>query len=476
MSSARLGAPPRYESILADAAAAAAAVALSLQDGGERDDADESFCARGGAVALARRLFPAGVETQAQSGGNNMTVAALPLELWQLVWQSLPRRVRIRVCATCAAWHTGIWLDPATWRFIVCGGTSLLETTNDSGQASAADFEFALLETDALHLTQAQLALIPDASFVEILVHCNTTRRDFDCAYGPEAQHFHEANWPALNALCGMHFPSLRALRVQIQAIEMDLDCVPACRVALFDWLCELPTSVEYLHLDADYWIMEDKLLPYLQRRRKCFADWLPNLKSVFMEHGGETDDGGVTDGAKRFASLGPLLGQFEVLDLNDLFLTLDESSPWLEALNHLRAERVSLRFSGDETCFVRACRALPATVRTLHLYWDSAEALTLDEWGCVIKLTGLSQLHIMCDSCEWRPGEGPKEVTRHLSGLLPHATVLVCTHGGAEDERPAPPRLSHEIFTPGAVAAWARHGGSCGPTHKLLPVGTLRY
>jgi len=265
---------------------------------------------------------------------------------------------------------------------------------------------------------------------------------------------YHEQCWTGLSKLLSLRLPSLRALRLEVHSLDYS-GCWEALDT-LCEWLCKLPSSVEYIQLEHGGYV-EDKIHTWMTNHRRVFLDWLPNLRGVsWWGYMNSFDSTHLTS----FKSVG-IHDQCELLSV-DLLPTseLEPGSTWLKTLSKLqRLQHLQLGLSDPwPRDLANLCDLLPASLKTLFLSWDAAEAFSFDEWSCFGQLKGLQQLCILLDvgDCVFEPH--PADVTYHLSQLLPEAIVLVSAWGDGDDET-HPPALMDRVFMPNQQRqAWMEH------------------
>ena len=398
----------------------------------------------------------------------SMDPPTLPDELWHAIFLAERQRWRrLRMCMVCNAWLRAIHDDPQTWRALV-----LTHDRRAVLDLPADEFVRQMVHDGALPILATHVRrLVPDLSWVTTVVLEGSTLPELPVQPGVSGileRRYFEVAWPVLNVLCGLSFPSLRNLAVDLHALTCH-SCDTAALNVVLQWLQDgLPAGLELLK------VVEEGLVDvYLGQRinqqgeqvtwetlldRCVHLKVLQYVEYAPMPHACFNPDG--------------MLQTLEVLDWSDFFSTGDEYElKQLASLEKLRMLKIKMSTSPTAEDLATFCEAVPASVEVLYLSWDNSEPFWLDEWSVFGALQGLVELCICLDSCDFAEGGGPATITSHLVELLPKATILVTevigVMAGREpgpNEILCPPGIIDRELLPLRVPDWHRLPGVYQP------------
>ena len=134
------------------------------------------------------------------------------------------------------------------------------------------------------------------------------------------------------------------------------------------------------------------------------------------------------------------LRGSPQIEVLVSLYLDSMQDFALLGRLPRLRNLDLGLlSFQATRGWLRNLCSILPAQLEHLILNWDSADAMSAEEWSSFRKFGSLRGLRIEMDSCEHAADFGVDEIQQHLQRLLPAADVVV-TDVSTQNHKPPRP------------------------------------
>ena len=340
---------------------------------------------------------------QAASTGQAIGPPTLPDELWHVIFLAERQRWRrLRMCMVCNAWLHAIRDDPETWRALV-----LTHDRRAVLDLPADEFVRQMVHDGALPILATHVRrLVPDLSWVTTVVLEGSTLPELPVQPGVSGileRRYFEVAWPVLNALCGLSFPSLRNLAVDLHALTCH-SCDTAALNVVLQWLQDgLPAGLELLK------VVEEGLVDvYLGQRinqqgeqvtwetlldRCVHLKVLQYVEYAPMPHACFNPDG--------------MLQTLEVLDWSDFFTGDEYELKQLASLEKLRMLKIKMSTSPTAEDLATFCEAVPASVEVLYLSWDNSEPFWLDEWSVFGALQGLVELCICLEHCDFAEGEG---------------------------------------------------------------------
>ena len=401
---------------------------------------------------------------QTASTGQAMGPLTLPDELWHAIFLAERQRWRrLRMCMVCNAWLRAIRDDPETWRALV-----LTHDRQAVLDLPADDFVRQMVDDGALPILATHVRrLVPDLSWVTTVVEEGRTLPDFP-APGDRSElqdrRYFEIAWPVLSALCGLSFPSLRKLVVDLDVL--DSQYCDALSV-VFRWLQDdLPAGLELLKFDGGEMCtkVRAQLREWEQTRQQGLLDRYVHLKGLqWIEYEPLPKACFDPDG---------MLQTLEVLVWGDYFRGDDDELKQLASFGKLRMLEIQMSEPTAKD-LANLCGVMPASLKVLYFNWDASRPLSLVEWSVFGVLQGLVELCICMDSCDFAEGVGPATITSHLAQLLPKTTILVARWLGARlkngpNEIGEPLPITDRDFLPRRVPDWHRLPGAYQP-----PVGS---
>ena len=372
------------------------------------------------------------------------------------------------MCMVCDAWLRAIRDDPETWRALLVthDRRSVLDLPTDHlFRRLVDDGALPILATDVRRL-------VPNLSWVTTVVLASST---FTEPWGtareaPQAKLWRERRyidyvWPVLSALCGLSFPSLRKLAVDLAALVCH-SCDNARLDVVFRWLRDgLPAGLEVLKVE-EVELLDERLADWEQTHQQGglldryvhlkglqWIDYEPLPKACFDPDG--------------------MLQTLEVLDWSDCSNHYDPKQ--FASFENLRMLKIQISEPTAED-LANLCEAMPASVKVLYLNWDFSTPFSLVEWSVFGVLQGLVEFCVCLDVCDYfAEGVGPATITSHLAQLLPKTTILIAEWlegGGKNGPNPneiwCPPDILDRGFLPLCVPDWHRLPGAYQP-----PVGS---
>ena len=386
----------------------------------------------------------------------------LPTELWLAIFVT-ERQCwrRLRMCMVCDAWLRAIRDDPETWRALLVthDRRSVLDLPTDHlFRRLVDDGALPILATDVRRL-------VPNLSWVTTVVLASST---FTEPWGtareaPQAKLWRERRyidyvWPVLSALCGLSFPSLRKLAMNLGGLGRDISDTEHFDV-VFHWLREeLPAGLEILKLGWVHSTLKQKYFPGL-------FDRYVQLKGLQLVAECPLGRPWTSDSMRH---------TMEVLVWGDCFYATEDELGELASLEKVRM--VNLVMSAPEPeDLAKVCEAMPAGVKVLYLDWDGSEPFSLVNWSVIGLLQGLVELCVCLDSCAFLEGAGPAAITSHLARLLPKTTILIAEWKGkgadcGRNEIEYAPNLIDREFLPLRVPDWHYLQGVYWPPGRRPP------
>ena len=369
----------------------------------------------------------------------------LPTELWHAIFVT-ERQCwrRLRMCMVCDSWLRAIRDDPETWRALVVthDRRAVLNLPTDNLFRS-------LVDDGALPILATQVQqLVPNVSWVTTVVLASST---FSQPWGgpreaPQAKLLRERRyvdyvWPVLSALCGLSFPSLRKLAMNLGGLGRDKGDTEHFDV-VFRWLRDgLPAGLEILKLGWVHSTLKQKYFPGL-------FDRYVQLKGLQL----------VAECPLPWAS-DSMRHTMEVLVWGDCFGATEDELGELASLENVRKVNLVMSAPAPED-LAKVCEAMPASVKVLYLDWDSSEPFSLVDWSVIGVLQGLVELCVCLDSCEFADGAGTAAISSHMARLLPKTTILIAEWKGkgvycGRNEIEYAPNLFDREFLPLRVPDW---------------------
>jgi hypothetical protein len=388
----------------------------------------------------------------------------LDAELWRHIWCFLPRWFRYERCAAvCAQWRDFAFEDPSLWVKLVIvlakdawpshDGKSFPRVRNGGRvftRRGEEDEPSTILQyvcgDDYLPLLPCQLKMLPDAAWVHTLVIADPLANPMGAALDPTAdggtapEQLHSAMrcWSAMEVVWTVRFPTLAAVRLSVESMGRVLGLGSASiheklRTSFFPWLFALPPSLLYLAIDGCHGAtpVMQSFVRWLHQEVRGFAlqhylSWLPNLQGLrhpfFNLEESRLPLLLPSWSEARRAQLrfiepgnGPL-GSLSVTDVMRLCTLLPSMQALYWSATHVDAH--------DLFC---VAAALPKSLECLLLQLGTTGLISLDEWAVLARLPNLRKLLVNIENADPSGrGSSPRDVTAHLSSLLPSASVLV--------------------------------------------------
>ena len=218
-----------------------------------------------------------------------------------------------------------------------------------------------------------------------------------------------------------------------------------------------LPASLEHLHIESDAWDQG----PYFLRRTS-WKTRFQSLKTVgcYMP-ASELADGFLSWKARH---------TIEALTIEYPSQGIADLADFLAGFPVLRALWIAPGIPVFE-CLPDVIAGCGDRLEVLHLHIDTEEWHTVEEWAEAFSahaLPRLTEVVILCDSCEFAPAAGTEDITRQLERCLPGSRVLVsdiyetpCNIGLAHRSQGLDGGVSdvqHDIFFNGLLEPWQAH------------------
>jgi len=405
---------------------------------------------------------------QAASTGQAIGPPTLPDELWHVIFLAERQRWRrLRMCMVCNAWLHAIRDDPETWRALV-----LTYNRRAVLDFPAGDFVRQMVDDGALPILGPHVRrLVPDLSWVTTVVQEGRTlpgvveildQPDTPGANEILERRYFEVAWPVLSALCGLSFPSLRKLAVDLDVLNCQY-CAEHAPSVVFRWLRDdLPAGLELLKLDCEEMgtAAEERLRELEKTHHRGLLDRYVNLKGLdYFKYEPLPKTCFDPDGMQQ---------ALEVLEWGDFFRCTDGELEELAFFENLRMLQIEMSAPTPKDLF-NLCEVMPASVKVLYLSWDTSEPWSCVDWGILGALQDLVELCVSLDSCFFFEWAGPADITSHLAQLLPKTTILIaeCRGVGGENgpnEIGLAPHITDREFLPLRVPDWHRLPGVYQP------------
>lgn len=413
-----------------------------------------SHCRTAAAATTTRQAMP--VLGEAPEQLVHSVLPTLPTELWHAIFVT-ERQCwrRLRMCMVCDAWRHAIRDDPETWRALVVtyDRRAVLDLPTDH-------LFKRLVDDGALPILPTQVRrLVPNLSWVTTVVLASSTvSQPWGFAReAPQAKLLRERRyidyvWPVLSALCGLSFPSLRKLAMNLEGLGRDKGDAEHFDV-VFRWLRDdLPAGLEILKLGWAHSTLKQKYFPGL-------FDRYVQLKGLQLAGECPLSRPWTSDSMRH---------TMEVLVWGDCFYATEDKLGELASLENVRMVNLVMSAPAPED-LAKVCEAMPAGVKVLYLDWDSSEPFSLVDWSVIGVLQGLVELCVCLDSCEFADGVGTAAINSHLAGLLPKTTILIAEWKGdgadcGLNEIQYAPNLIDREFLPLRIPDWHYRRGVYHP------------
>jgi len=413
-----------------------------------------SHCRTAAAATTTRQAMP--VLGEAPEQLVHSVLPTLPTELWHAIFVT-ERQCwrRLRMCMVCDAWRHAIRDDPETWRALVVtyDRRAVLDLPTDH-------LFKRLVDDGALPILPTQVRrLVPNLSWVTTVVLASSTvSQPWGFAgEAPQAKLLRERRyidyvWPVLSALCGLSFPSLRKLAMNLEGLGRDKGDAEHFDV-VFRWLRDdLPAGLEILKLGWAHSTLKQKYFPGL-------FDRYVQLKGLQLAGECPLSRPWTSDSMRH---------TMEVLVWGDCFYATEDKLGELASLENVRMVNLVMSAPAPED-LAKVCEAMPAGVKVLYLDWDSSEPFSLVDWSVIGVLQGLVELCVCLDSCEFADGVGTAAINSHLAGLLPKTTILIAEWKGdgadcGLNEIQYAPNLIDREFLPLRIPDWHYRRGVYHP------------
>lgn len=395
----------------------------------------------------------------------------LPRDMWALVLGHVPVWQRVRLSRLSTEWHAVIQ-TPALSRCLLLTADKAALTANTPeprrrpGCALEGEVATYLEARDALAapvgalpVSADELRRIPDAWLahvecvlveeiplvkVELELPEPYDKTIMSESYRDACQRL----LPMIEALSRRRFPRLSTLWFDLTPMDYEPPTAHSCtalppnlhvhqqaarraratELKFFTWLTNHMETLQRLSLNLPLYVYP-RFAAWWDKRGIVDAA-LPRLQWLTV---------GLT--LERVAYVPAFLrGSPQIEVLVSLYLDSMQDFALLGRLPRLRNLDLGLlSFQATRGWLRNLCSVLPAQLEHLILNWDSADAMSAEEWSSFRKFGSLRGLRIEMDSCEHAADFGVDEIQQHLQRLLPAAGVVV-TDVSTQNHKPPRP------------------------------------
>lgn len=416
---------------------------------------------------------------------NNVRLAGplpvLPRDMWALVLGHVPVWQRERIIRVSHEWRVVIQSMPVRCLLLTVHKAALVggvlfkdsEEYKQARDALASPVGVLPVSADELRrIPDAWLAHVECVLIEEIPVEKVTPELPKpydDTIYSERYRHACQRMLPMIEALSRRRFPRLSSLWFDLSplgyeaptAYNMAPTALPpnlhvheqvarrarAAEHMFFEWLLTHMPNLVRLPLQLGSFVSERFVRWWDRRHHGFWWDPLVTAADVALPKLRWLRGGFLCGDARKLDNLPSILQgspQIEVL----LGARLDSIQHFglLGRLPRLRNLDLDLpTFQGRPGWLRELCMLLPPWLEHLILRWDSADAMSAEEWSSLSRLSNLRGLHVEMDSCKYTDAFGVEEIQQHLQRLLPAADVVVTD---LEDSDPPVPEWATVTMT----------------------------